>query len=83
MGKSKANHCYISNFDCLHYISISGRNLEFTDQKKRDEWIRSELKTYGSNLSDKEEQLKTVEKEVQNSDPLIKFYSFSIQSDDR
>ena len=42
----------------------TGRNLEFTDQKKRDEWISSELKTYGSNLSDKEEQTKTVEKEV-------------------
>jgi hypothetical protein len=55
----------IRNFVLLIIVNLlTGRNLEFTDQKKRDEWIRSELKTYGSNLSDKEEQLKTVEKEV-------------------
>ena len=45
-------------------ILSSGRNLEFTDEKKRDEWISSELKSYGSNLSEKELQQKTVEKEV-------------------
>ena len=54
----------ISSDTVISLAIFSGRNLEFTDQKKRDDWIKSELKTYGGNLSEKEEQLKNVVKEV-------------------
>lgn len=42
-----------------------GRNTQFTDQRKRDDWIKAELSSYVTQVDEKEQQLMAVQNEVQ------------------
>ena len=48
-------------------LSCPGRNTQFTDQRKRDDWIKAELSSYVTQVDEKEQQLMAVQNEVKKT----------------
>ena len=48
-------------------LSRPGRNTQFTDQRKRDDWIKAELSSYVTQVDEKEQQLMAVQNEVKKT----------------